>query len=255
MYGLLGFKVLTDINYRHNSKNSIKRIQNIILETQKEENVIPEVGAISDKNNQSRSLKFDKKKEEIYNFANLNPAKFVGHGGTTRYIPQKSQQKSQEEEQHDETQKKGIRRKKKAQQQIKTYEGGGETAPTYIDVKKNEIINLYNTGYNSVATHSKEYAQYFINMQKKIEKYHQEFFPVYQYYQGLLRSGEVIIEYRLDQKGVINNAKIVGSYGSEVVDNASLNSIVYAKSFGALPKDLAGKEDITIRFHFIYMER
>ena len=70
-----------------------------------------------------------------------------------------------------------------------------------------------------------------------------------------MKDGEVVVEYTLDQSGDILNAQVVSSYGSDIVDNASLNSIVYAKNFGKLPKDLREEKEITVRFHFIYLSR
>jgi len=255
LYGLLGIRILDDIS-RNNTIDNIpqKIIRNIIIETQKEESEIPEDGAISDKNNMNQSIEFDKNKKEIYNFANVNLAKFQGQKGKTSYIPQKESKSDKKITKYKELEN-GKQAKEKQKTQTKASEGGGEISPTYIDIDKEQVINLYNNGYTSVATHSKEYAKYFIKMQKKIEKYHREFFPVYQYYQGLLKTGEVVVEYKLDQKGNIVDAQIISSYGSDLVDKASLNSITYAKNFGPLPKDFGNEDFIKIRFHFIYMGR
>ncbi|MGL4676683.1 MAG: energy transducer TonB family protein [Brevinema sp.] len=228
-------------------------LQNIILETKIETLDNSPEAAISDKNNRNQSPIQDLSKPEDYNVANPNMAQAQGQGGEISYISQEEVQR--DKKQHEQNQQSDVAIQIHNTSQQKASEGGGETAPTLVDIKKKQVINLYNTGTASLATKSKGYAEYFLKMQKKIEKYHKEFFPIYQYYQGLLKDGEVVVEYMLNQYGDIINADVIASYGSDTVDNASLNSIVYARNFGALPKDFEGEESITIRFHFIYLSR
>ena len=260
LYALWGLSVASNMVLDNNNKapaQNQQKIHNIILETKTESPLESEEAVISDKNNVSKAPIQDKTKPEEYNVANFSPALAQGKGGDTSYIPQEELEAEEESEKEPikETEV-GIQIQKDAQKiKQEAATGGGETAPTLYDIKKKPIINLYSTGTASLATKSKDYAQYFLKMQKKIEKYHREFFPVYQYYQGLLKDGEVIVEYTLDQSGDILEAKVVSSYGSDIVDNASLNSIVYAKNFGKLPKDLQAEKEITVRFHFIYLSR
>lgn len=259
LYALWGLSVASNIAMENNksSAQDQQKIHNIILETKTESSLEPKEAVISDKNNVNKAPVQDKTKPEEYNVANFSPALAQGKGGDSSYIPQKEIQAEEENEKESikDTQV-GIQIQKDAQKiKQKAATGGGETAPTLYDIKKQPVINLYSTGTASLATKSKDYAQYFLKMQKKIEKYHKEFFPVYQYYQGLLKDGEVVVEYTLDQSGDILEAKVVSSYGSDIVDSASLNSIVYAKNFGKLPKDLQEEKEITIRFHFIYLSR
>lgn len=240
------------------SRDTKQIISNIILETKTETLDSSKKAAISDKNNRSQAPIQDLTKPEEYNVANPNIAESQGRGGEATYIPQKEivaeeeEKKKQEERSKDKAE---IVVKKQKTKSVKASQGGGETAPTLFDVKKRPIINLYNTGAATFATKSKSYAEYFFNMRKKIEKYHKAFFPVYQYYQGLLKNGEVVVEYSLNQNGDIVEANVIGSYGSETVDKASLNSIVYAKNFGPLPEDFKDQPGITVRFHFIYMAK
>ena len=258
LYALWGLSVASDIAMKNNPPaQNQQKIHNIILETKTESPLEPKEAVISDKNNISKAPVQDKTKPEEYNVANFNPALAQGVGGDSSYIPQE-EVKAEEETKKESTKDTdvGIEIQKDAEKvKQKAAAGGGETAPTLYDIKKKPVINLYSTGTASLATKSKDYAQYFLRMQKKIEKYHKEFFPVYQYYQGLLKDGEVVVEYTLDQSGDILEAKVVSSYGSDIVDNASLNSIVYAKNFGKLPKDLQEEKEIKIRFHFIYLSR
>lgn len=258
LYILWGVSVVSNLLLsKQNPSVTQNKIMNVVLETKTESIQIPKEAAISDKNNISQSLEQDKTKPEEYNVANLNSAIAEGRDGKASYIPQESVESVNDSKQ--EVKKdisKGIVQQNQVdKQRQEAFEGGGETAPTLYDIKKKPVINLYNGGKTSFATHSKEYADYFINMQKKIEKYHREFFPIYQYYQGLLKDGEVIVEYGINRNGDIVNARVVSSYGSDTVDQASLNSIVYARNFGTLPKELQEEKEVTIRFHFIYLSR
>lgn len=259
LYAFWGLNVASSLvdGVNDKSPNKQQKIHNIILETKTETLKQSEEAVISDKNNVSQAPIQDKTKPEQYNVVNFQQAKYQGEGGEVSYIPQEVIERKKEKKKLPlKPSRVGIKIKEKVQQQAQqSSEGGGETAPTLYNVKKTPVINLYNTGRSSLATKSKDYADYFIKMQKKIERYHKEFFPIYQYYQGLLKNGEVVVEYNLNRKGDIISAKIVGSYGSDTVDNASLNSIVYAKGFGPLPKELQNENEITIRFHFIYIAR
>ncbi len=260
MFAFWGVSTLATLHLQQandTQKNPQQRqqIHNIILETKTETPNTSQKSVISDKNNRSQAPTQDLSKPEEYNVANPYLAQGQGRGGEASYIPQKEVQGEEQKVQDTKITESGVRvSPNKTQKQISS-EGGGETAPTLMDVKKKQIINLYNNGTASLSTKSKDYASYFLNMQKKIEKYHKEFFPIYQYYQGLLKDGEVIVEYTLNQQGDIIDAKVVSSIGSSTVDEASLNSIVYARNFGTLPQDLQDEGEITIHFHFIYLSR
>ncbi|MGL4366972.1 MAG: energy transducer TonB family protein [Brevinemataceae bacterium] len=260
IYGILVVNKVSNIWWNGQSeerRRPEKEIYKVILDTKTESKIEPEKAAISDKNNINQAEKVDKTKEEDYNFVNLSPADHQGQGGKTSYIPQQKSEKRQQEqvEKNVRNGKTSAVKEKTKLLQEQASEGGGETAPTLYNTDKKKIINLYNRGSASVATQSKEYAQYFISMQKKIEKYHREFFPVYQYYQGLLKDGQVVVEFSVNTSGDIVKAEIISSYGSETVDQASLNSVVFAKNFGPLPNDLAEQGEIHIRFHFVYVGR
>ncbi|MGL5722465.1 MAG: energy transducer TonB family protein [Brevinema sp.] len=207
-------------------------LQNIILETAQEQSPPEEeTPFISDKNTLNASLDADRSRPQLYN----NPATLRPNGGQADIEkPDQSQSMTG---------------------QVRPQQEGGEGAPFYFDPAKEPIVNLYTSGNVSVAAEAKDYAGYFIAMQKKIGVYHKEFFPIYQYYQGLLRDGVVIVDFVVDKKGDVVSAEIVSSYGVKTVDQASLNSIIYAKNFGPLPEDLAKSAPIKIRFHFVYFGR
>ncbi|MGL4561251.1 MAG: energy transducer TonB family protein [Brevinema sp.] len=228
--------------------NKKYELQNIILETVQETLQSNQEAAISDKNNLNASPTIDRSKQEIYNLLNTNPQKSIVFEQTLE--DQQNDNPIKDDTSSDE----GI-----LLQQEKSHEpqrvAQGSNNPSFFDPDKDEVINLYNLGNPSLATHSKDFADYLLKMQKKIEKYHQEFFPIYQYYQGLIKSGTVVVRFTVNKNGDIVDAFVAESYGADTVDNASLNSVVYAKNFGPLPPDLAKNEYIKINFHFIYLSR
>lgn len=228
------------------------KVQNIIIETKVDSKNSDLDAAISDKDNKYASPDPNKKKKQEYNHANPKISRDYGKGGEETGLRQK-ELKGNGKSLEKEFPSSFEARPTKSKQQIASY-GGGDIAPTVYKSGERPVINLYNRGRPAFASKSKEYAQYFLNMQKKIEKYHREFFPIYQYYQGLLKGGEVVVEYGITQEGEVVDYKILKSYGSDIVDKSSLNSIKYAKNFGALPTEFAGEEVVMIRFHFIYME-
>ncbi len=258
MYAFWGVSTLATMHLQQvndNQKNQPQQqIHNIILETKTETPDTSQESVISDKNNRSQAPTQDLSKPEEYNVANPYLAQGQGRGGEASYVPQEEVQGDEQKVQDTKITEAGVQISQNKTQKQVASEGGGETAPTLMDVKKKQVINLYNNGAASLSTKSKDYAEYFLNMQKKIEKYHREFFPIYQYYQGLLKDGEVVVEYTLNQQGDIIDAKVISSIGSSTVDEASLNSIVYARNFGTLPEDLQD-DDVTIHFHFIYLSR
>lgn len=240
---------------KDDSKNKELKVQNIILETHKETLNDEKEAMISDKNNKSAALEFDTNKIEKYNIFNPDPGKSFLQRGEIDFTGKEETKETVEDSFVEKT---GINGKKiafdqKKQNSAQTKGSQGSSTPTLFDPNQIPVINLYNNGAPNLSTQSKEYAEYFLKMQKKIEKYHREFFPIYQYYQGLISSGVVVIEYIVDVNGDVVEPKVVESYGSSTVDNASLNSIIYSKNFDPLPKELAEYGKIKINFHFVYV--
>lgn len=214
-------------------ENKPVQVQNILLQTAEEAPPPKEANAISDKNAADAAPIFDLSKPRAYNFAGQSAAVRTGDTPEDENSPAKDS----------------------GRVRTQAVQSGGQQAPFLYDPAQAPTVNLYASGNISLAAEAKDYASYFLEMQKKIGKYHKEFFPVYQYYQGLLRDGVVVVDFTVDKNGDIAKAEIVTSYGSDAVDSASLNAIIYAKNFGPLPPELAKQGFIKIRFHFVYFSR
>ncbi|MGL5255290.1 MAG: energy transducer TonB family protein [Brevinema sp.] len=228
----LNFKEFLDKMRAKNIQDRSYMVQNIILETAQEQSPPEEeTPFISDKNTQNAAPVADRSLPQQYN----NPSTLRPNGGQVD-SPKPEQSES-------------------VSGQVRPQQSGGQGAPFYFDPDKAPVVNLYTSGNISVAAEAKDYANYFLEMQKKIGKYHKEFFPIYQYYQGLLKDGVVVVDFWVDQKGDVVSAEVVTSYGVKTIDQASLNSIIYAKNFGPLPKDLSTRSPVKVRFHFVYFGR
>ncbi|MGL4388655.1 MAG: energy transducer TonB family protein [Brevinema sp.] len=230
-------------------------LHNIILDTVQEIIRKEEDALISDKNNISSSARPDLKKEEKYNVFNPNLQKAI--------VFEQILEEKQDIDLGDDFDKiekivpdqANISHQKDFSMKKKPPTTIANNIPSLYNPDEPTVINLYNIGSPSLATHSKEFADYLLNIKTRIEIYHREFFPVYQYFQGLIRSGTVVVEFTINKDGDVIDAKIVESYGLETVDNASFNSVVYAKNFGPLPEELAKNGSIKINFHFVYVGR
>lgn len=216
-------------------------VRNIILQTVEEQERRNEDAYISDKNTASSSPDFDDTKPKDYNYVPFQTSPIAGVQADNKTEDQAFQQNSAAG---------GRLQTQKAGGQI-----GGETAPFLYDPAKETLVNMDSSGNINVAAEAKNYAAYFLAMQEKIGKFHKEFFPIYQYYQGLLRDGVVVVDFTVNKNGDVVKADIVSSYGSDTVDQASLNSIVFAKNFGPLPPELAKYGEVKVRFNFVYFSR
>ncbi len=107
----------------------------------------------------------------------------------------------------------------------------------------------------SLATIPQEFAIYFLNMRKKVGERWMEFFPVFQYYQGIIKSGEVVVRFIVDEYGNVIQPTVIKSYGYSILDQSCVNAIEYARNFGPLPEKLRTKKQIVVDFRFIYISR
>jgi TonB family protein len=122
---------------------------------------------------------------------------------------------------------------------------------SYSDKKKADVT-MDTRGDISISTLPVENAAYLSNIRKKVVESWKVFFPVFQYYQGLLKPGDVVIQFVIDQDGVIHEAKVLKSFGYNIADEAALNAVLYAGNFGPLPEGLKEKGVLVIHFNFAY---
>ncbi|MCX7821612.1 MAG: TonB family protein [Brevinematales bacterium] len=231
VFTFLGVQQLEVVKKIFNIKNFKKPlIENIFVETFTYSKIVPDKALLSDKQNiNSSPIKGDNR----YNMFDTGETK-----------------ETQKEESSD---KEGEIETKKEEKKEFSFEG--ERIPTLFDPDDKPIIEMDSEGNISLGTIQYEYASYFLEMQKKIGENWKTFFPVFQYYQGIIKTGEVIIHFNIDQNGNVINPRVSKSYGYSILDQSCLNAVIYSKNFGPLPEGLRREAPISINFKFIYIAR
>ncbi len=144
-------------------------------------------------------------------------------------------------------------------------QNSGNPVTTYYDPSSDMKVVMDSRGNISLPTVPRQYAEYFHRMGEKIRDNWQRFFPVFQYYQGILKSGSIEVVIQLDAQGNVVDTQIVDSFGYGVVDEGLLNAIRYSRNFGPLPGDLPdgfheglspeerARGDILIGFKYVFV--
>ena len=228
-------------------KNNNIDIDYTIVETQTESKKQPESGMISDKANLNSGIKSDL---NSYNYINpsLKPLANSIQNDNKKFPDDKEQKQSDPkngdfQDQSDQSEKSSKNN------------DSGDYHTSFVDPNKDLRVTMNSEGDLSLATIPLEFAPYFLEMQKKIKQNWGNFFPVFQYYQGIIKSGEVIIGYSIDKDGNISDARIEKSYGYNIIDQSSLNAIIYCRNFGPLPEELSKLGKIPVFFKFIYLSK
>ncbi|MEJ5283758.1 MAG: TonB family protein [Brevinematia bacterium] len=205
-------------------------IENIFVETFTYSPIIPEKALLSDKQNiNSSPIKGDNK----YNMLDMGENKEI--------------------EKEEILDKDGVVETKKEEKKEFSFEG--QRVPTLFDPENKPAIEMDSEGNISLGTIQYEFASYFLEIQKKVGENWRIFFPVFQYYQGIIKTGEVIINFSIDENGNVLNPIVVKSYGYSILDQSCLNAVIYSKNFGPLPDGLKREAPISINFKFIYIAR
>ncbi len=225
-------------------QNKESELENVIVETETESKEKPEKGKLSDKANINKAYKTG---EEKYNYFNpvLSPNK-------SKPVP--PQNPVNEKNKNDENGKDAISIEDVNHQKLAPAEAS-DNRTSFFDPDKPFDVTMNNQGDISLATIPEEFASYFLNVQKKVGESWMNFFPVFQYYQGIIKSGEVIVRFWIDEKGNPVNPTLMKSYGYQILDEACVNAILYARNFGPLPQALRKNKYISIEFKFIYMTK
>jgi TonB family protein len=132
---------------------------------------------------------------------------------------------------------------------------GGDYHTSYFDPQSPPDVEMDNNGDMSLATIPEAFASYFLAMEKKVGENWQKFFPIFQFYQGLIKSGDVVVTFWVDDKGNILNPTVIKSYGYSILDEAFLNAVIYSKNFGPLPVSVNKGRPVKVDFKFIYLSR
>lgn len=129
----------------------------------------------------------------------------------------------------------------------------GDYHTTYFDPDQPPDVEMDNLGDVSLATLPESFAAYFLGMEKKVGDNWQRFFPIFQFYEGIIKSGDVVVSFWVDDDGNILNPVVKKSYGYSILDESCVNAVYYSKNFGPLPADIRkGGRPIKVDFKFIY---
>ncbi len=211
-----------------------------IVDTETESTVTPLKGMVSDKPNQNAGKQGV---EENYNY--LNPNNNRPENSKT------SRTSGPARDKNDETGKDSISVDILKGQKIQSMDSGDYHTSLFNPYMPADVT-MNNAGDISLATIPEPYAAYFLNMEKKIGENWQQFFPIFQYFNGIIKSGDVVVTFWIDEQGNVLNPAVIKSYGYTSLDEACLNAVSYSKNFGPLPESIRKNKYIKIDFTFIY---
>jgi TonB family protein len=216
----------------------------VIVDTETESTVKPLKGLISDKPNlDTGPLGLQKK----YNY--LNPAL----GPKQERLLNKAKGTGTEIK-NDENGKDSVSVDILKGQNYKSLDQGDYHTPSF-DPEMPPDVTMDNIGDVSLATIPEPYAAYFISMEKKVGENWGKFFPIFQYYEGIIKSGDVIVTFWVDKDGNVLHPVVTKSYGYTILDEACLNAVIYSKNFGPLPESIRQNKYIKVDFTFIYTKQ
>ncbi len=233
-------------------KNIEPVLEDVIVETMTSSEKTPEKGKISDKPNLNSGVKGN---SDNYNYINFSPGNKqiqinpVNIPENKTAVPDTKQGQPVQEDKNPVA---GVQPEKNT---LNSNRGGDDYHTSFFDVYKPVDITMNNQGDLSLATIPTKYADYFLAVQKKIADKWGTFFPVFQYYQGIIKSGNVIIHFNIETNGDISGAAVIKSYGYSIIDESCLNAVIYSKNFGPLPDELKAKSPVSIDFNFQYLSR
>lgn len=226
-------------------------IENIIVNTATQSEEVPTEGKISDKANIGKGKLSETEKYNYFN-PELNPKQ----AKQAIVNPQPQIETGKELMPNDSDFKlKSGNKETIAKQATSISEKSGDYHTSFFDPEKSVDVQMNSEGNISLDTIPTEYAGYFLAMSKKISEQWKEFFPIFQYYQGIIKSGDTVIHFTVDSDGNVVSPKIADSYGYGVIDSACLDAVEYSKNFGELPDGLKEHGEISINFKFIYIAK
>ncbi|URA09893.1 energy transducer TonB family protein [Thermospira aquatica] len=127
------------------------------------------------------------------------------------------------------------------------------SGPSLYEPSKKPLVRMSSAGQIALESEAVDYAPYFKQIQQTVASNWQWYFPIFQYYQGIMADGVVTVTFELDNEGNLKNARLTRDFGYESLNYASLQAILHTSNYGPLPEKLRSEEGITIEFHFIYI--
>ncbi len=127
------------------------------------------------------------------------------------------------------------------------------SGPSLYEPAKKPVVRMSSAGQIALESEAVDYAPYFKQIQQTVASNWQLYFPIFQYYRGIMADGVVTVTFELDNEGNLKNARLSREFGYESLNEASLRAILHTSNYGPLPDKLRSEEGITIEFHFIYI--
>lgn len=238
-------------------KDSSVTIENIFVDTHTQSEETPKKGLASQNPNIDSSPKISK--ENAYHYINESaggPQTAPSQNKQDAAVPQEAKTQPAEKDPNG-WQKPSQDKTVTADQsfvipQVVDAQPYSDYHTSYSDKKEKADVLMDSRGDISIATLPVENAEYLSGIRKKVVESWKVFFPVFQYYQGLLKQGDVVVQFVITGDGSIKEAKVIESYGYNIADDAALNAVLYAGDFGPLPEGLQEKGVLVIHFNFAY---
>ncbi|MFN3660228.1 MAG: TonB family protein, partial [Brevinematales bacterium] len=127
------------------------------------------------------------------------------------------------------------------------------SGPAFYDPLRKPVVRMSSSGQIALESEAVDYAPYFKRIQQTVSSNWQYYFPIFQYYRGIMADGVVTVTFELDKDGNLHHVRLTRDFGYESLNEASLKAIQHTSNYGPLPEKLRSEEGITIEFHFIYI--
>ncbi|MCX7882065.1 MAG: energy transducer TonB [Brevinematales bacterium] len=127
------------------------------------------------------------------------------------------------------------------------------SGPSLYDPSKKPVVRMSSRGEITLESEAIDFAPYFKHIQQTVASNWQLYFPVFQYYKGVMGDGVVTVTFDLDNEGNLKNVRLTRDFGYDSLNHASLKAIQHTSNYGPLPEKLQSSGGITVEFHFIYI--
>lgn len=127
------------------------------------------------------------------------------------------------------------------------------SGPLLYKPSQKPLVRMTSSGEIALESEAVDFAFYLKQIQQRVASNWQIYFPIFQYYRGVLPDGVVTVTFSIDNEGNLKNVRLTRDFGYESLNEASLRAVQHTSNYGPLPDALRSPEGITIEFHFIYI--
>ena len=143
-------------------------------------------------------------------------------------------------------------RDEKGKENVASFSPPMQAAPLLYNPEKRPVVQMTSSGQIALESEAVDYAPYFKQIQQTVSSNWQIYFPIFQYYRGIMANGIVTVTFQLDNDGNLIDAQVTKEFGYDSLNQASLQAIKHTTNYGPLPEKLRSPDGITVEFHFIY---